>query len=163
MGKQTSRQRRGAREERARSPRAASNGRTGRNRLGCWIRLDLGLDGSKRAFEVRVRSAGSKGKRSCSRALFKGVDQAALAQVLCSLGHPLRLAIAKRLLDGPCRYGDLAESVGVRAGPLYHHISSMRLAGLISTASGRDQYELTPRGIRLAVLIPGIARLSRAK
>lgn len=73
------------------------------------------------------------------------------ARRLAAVGHPQRLAVLTLLLDGPAVYRSLQRATGLGAGPLYHHINQLRLAGLMRPAQ-RDIYELT-RGGRNTILV----------
>jgi predicted transcriptional regulator len=70
-----------------------------------------------------------------------------------------------KLLEGPATYRALAKATRLRAGPLYHHIAQLRLAGLVRPKE-RDLYALT-RGGRNALLaaltIPRLAKDKRAR
>ncbi|MGB9626532.1 MAG: hypothetical protein ACPMAQ_16885 [Phycisphaerae bacterium] len=74
----------------------------------------------------------------------------ALAAVLAALGSVHRLAILAQLLEGPATYRALGSRTRLKAGPLYHHINQLRLAGLVGPKT-RDTYVLTRAG-RNAVL-----------
>jgi len=84
-------------------------------------------------------------KRICRRS-----DIPALAGVLAALGSVHRLTILAQLLEGPATYRALRRRTSLRAGPLYHHINQLRLAGLVGPKA-RDTYVLTRAG-RNAVL-----------
>lgn len=68
-----------------------------------------------------------------------------------AMGHADRVKMMRKLLDGPATYRALQRTSGLKAGPLYHHINQLRLAGLILPKQ-RDLYELT-RGGRNLVLV----------
>jgi DNA-binding transcriptional ArsR family regulator len=70
---------------------------------------------------------------------------AELASVLAALGSEHRLAILSGLLEGPATYRWLQNRTGLKAGPLYHHISQLRMAGLVGPKT-RDVYMLTRAG-----------------
>jgi len=91
-----------------------------------------------------------------AKALASRVRQAELAAVLAALGSPHRLRIMLKLLEGAATYRTLQKMAGLQAGPLYHHISHLRLAGLIGPKQ-RDLYELTRAGrdVLLAALLLG--------
>jgi len=55
-----------------------------------------------------------------------------------------------KLLEGPSTYRGLHRITGLKAGPLYHHINQLRLAGLLRPKQ-RDLYDLT-RGGRNVIL-----------
>lgn len=113
--------------------------------------LDESVDGcvveSTCAREKRGRGvATSQGRRA-------RVPQVAAntCRALAALGHVQRSKIMGKLLDGPATYGTLQKITKLKAGPLYHHINQLRLAGLMLPKQ-RDLYELT-RGGRNLILI----------
>jgi len=78
----------------------------------------------------------------------------ALAVVLAALGHPHRITLLSTLLEGPATYRLLQRRTGLKAGPLYHHVNQLRLAGLLAPKT-RDLYDLTRSGrnVLLAALV----------
>lgn len=86
---------------------------------------------------------GRKGGRQVSK---HGVEVSArVCRAMAALGHAQRLKILRKLLDGPAMYQALKRLTKLKAGPLYHHINQLRLAGLIFPKQ-RDLYELTRAG-----------------
>lgn len=87
----------------------------------------------------------SSGKKSISRRprLNKRVCVA-----MAAAGHEVRAKLMLKLLDGPATYRALKRMTKLEAGPLYHHINQLRLAGLILPKQ-RDLYELTRGGRNL--------------
>ncbi len=75
----------------------------------------------------------------------------AAAEVCAALGHPMRLAVLAKLLEGPATYRQLQQTTGLKPGPLYHHVNQLRLASLVLPRR-RDLYEMT-RGGRNALLL----------
>ncbi len=77
-------------------------------------------------------------------------------EALAAVAHVQRLTIMLKLLDGPATYAALTRATKLKAGPLYHHIGQLRLAGLILPKQ-RDLYELTRggRNLMLAVAVVG--------
>ena len=84
------------------------------------------------------------------------------ASLLASMSNPHRLVILHRLLQGPATYRQLQATCKLKAGPLYHHISSLRLAGLVGPKT-RDYYELSEVGLRLTLLSGLVPKLARAR
>ncbi len=88
-----------------------------------------------------------------------------LSATLAALAHPTRVSLVVKLLEGPATYRALQKVSGAKAGPLYHHINQLRLAGLIMPKE-RDLYALT-RGGRNVVLgtlvLMSVARDSRER
>jgi predicted transcriptional regulator len=74
-----------------------------------------------------------------------------------ALGHVQRMRIIRKLLEGPTTYQALKRLTKLKAGPLYHHVNQLRLAGLILPKQ-RDLYELTRAGrnavLGIMVLVP---------
>ncbi len=78
-------------------------------------------------------------------------DIEALAPVLDAFGSLHRLRILACLLEGPTAYRMLQKRTALTAGPLYHHVNQLRLAGLVAPKA-RDTYLLTRAG-RNALLV----------
>ncbi|NOT01157.1 MAG: winged helix-turn-helix transcriptional regulator [Phycisphaerales bacterium] len=74
-----------------------------------------------------------------------------LSRLGAALGHPGRVQILAKLLEGPATYATLVRITRMKAGPLYHHVNQLRLAGLIRPKQ-RDLYLLT-RGGRNVLLL----------
>ena len=94
--------------------------------------------------QTHAKRAG-RGKKSTSRRprLNKQVYVA-----MAAAGHEVRAKLMLKLLDGPAIYRALKRVTKLEAGPLYHHINQLRLAGLILPKQ-RDLYELTRGGRNL--------------
>ncbi|MDO8630103.1 MAG: helix-turn-helix domain-containing protein [Phycisphaerales bacterium] len=82
-----------------------------------------------------------------------------VCEAFAALGNSARLAILRLLLDGPATYRSLQKATGLAAGPLYHHVNQLRLAGLILPKQ-RDLYELTRGGRNLYMIALTIAPLT---
>ena len=94
-----------------------------------------------------------------------GRQAARLAGVLAAVGSPHRLKILVKLLEGPATYRSLQRTTRLKAGPLYHHIGQLRLAGLIGPKQ-RDLYDLTRGGrnlVLVALTLPSLVRDRRAR
>lgn len=80
----------------------------------------------------------------------------ALCRAMAAVGHPQRGQILCKLLEGPATYQSLQRLTKLKAGPLYHHVGELRLAGLMLPKQ-RDLYELTRAGrnVILAALALG--------
>ncbi len=106
---------------------------------------------------VAARGAGRQGRAvgwvETARAA-KGMATRArlksLSRTLAALAHASRAAIVVKLLEGPANYRALQKVTGMKAGPLYHHVNQLRIAGLILPKE-RDVYGLT-RGGRNVIL-----------
>jgi DNA-binding HxlR family transcriptional regulator len=111
------------------------------------------------AVEIVLPSDGvdTQGKR-------KGRRQAKVStlviEALGALGHSQRGRILRKLLEGPATYRALQGETGLRAGPLYHHIHQLRLAGLMLPKE-RDLYELSRGGRNLVVVAAALEKLVR--
>jgi len=75
----------------------------------------------------------------------------ATTDAFAAIGHPQRARMLLALLSGPATYRAIQKTTKLKAGPLYHHINQLRLAGLIAPRQ-RDLYELTRGGRNLALL-----------
>ncbi len=91
--------------------------------------------------------------RPAGRPLTKLLDKAdpqQLAKLLGGLAHPDRVRIAQAVVLGAHTHARLSEAVGLRTGPLYHHVRALERAGLLRIAE-RNTYELTEIG-RISLL-----------
>ena len=157
----------------ARSRRWSRSGRMTRSATGwdCVLRITHVLDGKREWVEARADSLLAHHKNNGSvedtaaqaaRRMVRRADRAEIATLMTGLANPHRLAILHSLLEGPANYQRLLSATQLKAGPLYHHISELRLAGLIGPKA-RDAYELTELGNRLTVLSVMLPKLARAK
>ncbi|WP_459547441.1 ArsR/SmtB family transcription factor [Nocardia sp. X0981] len=82
-------------------------------------------------------------------------------EVLAALGHPIRLALAQLLLDGPRTGTELAEAVGLTStGQLYHHIRALSSAGIVEQHS-RGAYRIpAPKVVPVLVLMTAAADIA---
>jgi DNA-binding transcriptional ArsR family regulator len=54
------------------------------------------------------------------------------AEVLAALGHPVRLALVRRLLAGPASAADLQDAAGLSStGQVYHHLRALAAARVV--------------------------------
>jgi DNA-binding HxlR family transcriptional regulator len=106
----------------------------------------------KRAAASPVATLAAQAKR------LTRTDASALARVLAAVGSVHRLRIVSGLLEGPATYRWLRKRTRLDAGPLYHHINQLRLAGLIGPKE-RDLYELTRGGRNLLLALLAARRL----
>ena len=125
----------------------------------CGARLELieraGLVSEKDSKSYEYHASGSKRAAGWGARRIPQVPERT-CQALASAGHPQRAALLRKLLEGPATYRALQKATKLKAGPLYHHISQLRLAGLILPKQ-RDLYELTRggRNLILAVIVMG--------
>jgi hypothetical protein len=85
-----------------------------------------------------------------------------VCQAMAALGHVSRARMLLKMLEGPATYRALQRVSALKAGPLYHHVNHLRLAGLILPKQ-RDLYELTRGGRNLMLVALGLAPLIRDK
>ncbi|MBU0716604.1 MAG: hypothetical protein KJ749_00005, partial [Planctomycetes bacterium] len=100
---------------------------------------------------------GSGGAGTGGRRGSRTIDAKTLA-CLAAAGHPIRGRLLTKLLEGPATYRALQRTTKTKAGPLYHHINQLRLAGLIMPKQ-RDLYELTRAGRNLILVALAIKPL----
>ena len=157
----------------ARIRRSGSSVKMTRSATGwdCVLRITHVLDGKREWIEARADSLLAHRKNNGSvddtaaqaaRRMVRRADRAEIATLMTGLANPHRLAILHSLLEGPANYRRLLSTTQLKAGPLYHHISELRLAGLIGPKA-RDTYELTELGNRLTVLSVLLPKLAKAK
>ncbi|MBO9570044.1 MAG: winged helix-turn-helix transcriptional regulator [Cellulomonas iranensis] len=66
-------------------------------------------------------------------------DWSDLAPVLAALGHPVRLALLRAVLDGARTARELADAVDVGStGQVYHHLRQLQAAGWLRAAAGGE-------------------------
>ena len=103
--------------------------------LGAAISIVENAEGSLDVLEASgewpsptAATSASSGKKRTSRRprLNKRVCVA-----MAAAGHEVRGKLMLKLLDGPATYRALKRMTKLEAGPLYHHINQLRLAGLI--------------------------------
>ncbi|MCC9195361.1 winged helix-turn-helix domain-containing protein [Arthrobacter sp. zg-Y820] len=83
------------------------------------------------------------------------VDWTRFADSLASLGHPVRLAILRAVLDGTETVSGLVEELGSgTSGQIYHHVHQLTAAGWLAPHA-RSRYRIPP-----ARVIPLLAILT---
>jgi len=130
-----------------------------KNLDGCGARLWLvehagdTWDQSTQSSEVHLSVGGADRKGGRGRA---AKVSPTTCQALGAFGHGQRVKIMAKLLEGPATYRSLQRVTKLKAGPLYHHINQLRLAGLILPKQ-RDLYELTRggRNLMLTAMVMG--------
>lgn len=138
--------------------------------FACQVTISNSLSGKADCLEVRLQSSTLSAKRQtpeaalarAARSLVRHARPDRCAILLNSLASTHRLKIAYRLLEGPAGYRQLQEATTLQAGPLYHHIDELRLAGLVQVRrpGGHNLYELSKVGTRLTILSLVISRFS---
>ena len=122
--------------------------------------------GERRQGKLRTRrqllelapSSGPAARRRKPPPAREAVRRARLASICAGLGHRARLEIVAALLHGAATYRELVELTGAKPGPLYHHLSQLRLAGLLQ-ASARDRYVLTETGKKAGLTCLALGKL----
>ena len=85
------------------------------------------------------------------------VDWSRFADSLAALGHPVRLAILRAVLDGTETVTGLAEDLGSgTTGQIYHHVHQLTAAGWLAPHA-RSRHRIPP-----ARVIPLLAILTAA-
>lgn len=117
--------------------------------------IGLSVKETGRGVEAKVAGRGAKGSKKVSaRGALRVFPRT--CRVLAAVGHEQRVRLLAKLLEGPATYRALQRVTRLKAGPLYHHINQLRLAGLILPKQ-RDLYELTRggRNLILATIVIG--------
>lgn len=99
--------------------------------------------------------AGLKGVTALKRA-FRAQE---VADLLAAIASVHRLGLLLKLLEGPATYQALVKATGLKPGPLYHHLTQLRLAGLIGPRQ-RDLYSLTRGGRNLILVASTLPQLA---
>ena len=69
-----------------------------------------------------------------------------VTEVLAALGHPVRLALVRRLLTGPAGTGELVQAAELSStGQLYHHLRTLTAARLVEQDGRR--YRIPATGV----------------
>lgn len=120
--------------------------------LGTFIVVAEGLGHTNEVAVARTEAFGaSPGPGAAARRFSSKARLDELARVLSAFGNPHRLEILTALLYGPATYRTLQRASKLKAGPFYHHINQLRLAGFLGPKT-RDLYVLTRAG-RNALLV----------
>lgn len=86
-------------------------------------------------------------------------DWEQLAPVVAALGHPVRLAILRCLLDGVRSVREIAVAVDVGStGQVYHHLRALQAAGWVHTRSGGEHAVPAERLVPLLAVLLGAIR-----
>ncbi|UCG32073.1 MAG: winged helix-turn-helix transcriptional regulator [Phycisphaerales bacterium] len=102
------------------------------------------------SLERRREALGAKLRRKVR------VERAARMMGVLGSGH--RLRILGTLAGGAATYRRLVKTTGLAAGPLYHHVNQLRLAGLVRPKE-RDLYEITSKGMRCLLMAAALGRM----
>lgn len=100
---------------------------------------------------ARVGRFHPKPGRQPKAAILGAVDAGKVARMLAGLAHPDRIRILRAILQGSATHFALRKAVGLKTGPLYHHLRALERAGVLTMAT-RNAYELTERG-RVVLLV----------
>lgn len=87
--------------------------------------------------------------------LIESLPAGCASRLAASLAHPDRVRILCAILSGASTHKDLSGRVGLKAGPLYHHLRAIERGGLVRL-SARNAYQVTEAG-RIAVVLVTLA------
>ncbi len=137
------------------NPRTAFSALGKEDGIGVYVLVAEKMDGrwdTADSSHVLAKSLGSAGGAGTRRRRLSGT----LCRAMAAVGHPQRGRILCKLLEGPATYQSLQHLTKLKAGPLYHHVGELRMAGLMLPKQ-RDLYELTRAGrnVILAALALG--------
>jgi len=103
-------------------------------------------DGTKPAVTVeRLEELFAKPAKRPRQRFLAAVSDERIAKLCNAMANPRRVAMLKAIFTGAGSYAELCETLQLKAGPLYHHVRELRLAGLLELAQ-RDTYRLTEYG-----------------
>ena len=100
---------------------------------------------------ARLERFSSRPAQRPKAALLSVTDPTDMAKILTGLAHADRIRLAGAVMGGANTHHLLSKAVGLKTGPLYHHLRELERSGLLATVS-RNRYELTELG-RVALLI----------
>ncbi len=150
----------GSRGRNSLNPQNSIRLRKGENWYGVGTQLlILESQGTERHIQVGgVRRLYRVPARRPRHQFVEGLSNEQIARWMSALAHPQRVAIVKAVFCGAVNYGDLRERVPLKAGPMYHHLRELRLAGVL-TVGTRDVYQLTPIGRNLLIVACSIGSI----
>jgi len=103
-------------------------------------------DGTKPIITVeRLEELFIKPARRPRERFLSAASNERIAKLCNAMANARRVAMLKAIFTGSGSYAQLSEALGLKAGPLYHHVRELRLAGLLELAQ-RDTYRLTEYG-----------------
>ncbi|WP_394214812.1 ArsR/SmtB family transcription factor [Brachybacterium vulturis] len=86
-------------------------------------------------------------------------DWAEHAETVAALGHPLRLALLRRLLDGEHTVAQLVDALELAStGVAYHHLSALQGGGWVTTPRRGSWALATPRVVPLLAIITALEK-----
>ncbi|MDN5822684.1 MAG: helix-turn-helix domain-containing protein [Brachybacterium sp.] len=86
-------------------------------------------------------------------------DWAEHAETVAALGHPLRLAMLRRLLDGEHTVAQLVDELELAStGVAYHHLSALQGGGWVTTPRRGSWALATPRVVPLLAIITALEK-----
>lgn len=142
---------------------ASRAGRAGQHGLGTYIAVAEALGNGHDIQVARSEAFGaSPGPGAAARKFASKARLDELARVLSAFGSPHRLQILLALLYGPATYRTLQRAAKLKAGPFYHHINQLRLAGFLGPKT-RDVYVLTRAGRNALLVALSLAPLLKDK
>lgn len=87
------------------------------------------------------------------------VDWQQHADSIAALGHPLRMAILRRLLDGEHTVAQLVDELELAStGVAYHHLSALQSGGWVTTPRRGSWALATPRVVPLLAIITALEK-----
>lgn len=147
-----------------------------RNSLFAGLKSKGKKGGMAAAVGVLIQNDGKKQTRQCRLSHFNGGPLAAdacgaffkksknqeVAALFSALANPHRVAICKSLLSGAKGHTELRAICHLNAGPLYHHLRELRLAGYLGSPE-RDRYALSPRGRDMLLIALCVGAMMRGR
>lgn len=134
--------------------------------VGVWVLESLGgrrriLRGEfhveRTIHDSKQRKTAGPASRGIKRAPGSG-ELSLVAETLAALGSMHRLRIINLLLLGTASYRALVKATGLLAGPMYHHLRHLELAGLLESKQ-RNEYALTRRGKRIGAVARALGQV----
>ncbi|MBI5762879.1 MAG: hypothetical protein HZA51_05060 [Planctomycetes bacterium] len=124
-----------------------------KNRFGLGFAMVRAVrDGGPPKYQItRREEACQKPAMRPRAALTARIDAGRTAGQLGGLAHPDRIRLAIAMMTGADTHMKLSTETRLAAGPLYHHLRAMQLAGLVHQPS-RNFYTLTEQGETLLLI-----------
>lgn len=134
------------------------------NRFGLGIAIARAVrEGGQPKYQIeRLEEAFQKPGMRPRAAITAKIDSISIANQLSGLAHPDRIRLAVAILTGADTHMKLRTETRLAAGPLYHHLRAMQLAGLVQQPS-RNFYTLTELGERFLLIAACLGRFGSFK
>lgn len=134
------------------------DGPRGRYGVGVLLAVAEGQGDRREVRFCRLESPSARPAQRPRAKLLETTNAGDVARIFTGLAHPDRVRIARAVLTGSNTHALLKETVGLKVGPIYHHLRELERAGLLCRLDRRG-YALTDAGRDLLLLAGGLGKL----